>query len=156
MKTKSKLMISALIFFLGSVPNLFFSAALDHLLSHRVAKLTFLSPGECFVNLVSSKQHLLLFLCIQGFFLVLAVLFFTTNLHPYRSDLEAITPDIRTPKAVGQYQHGSARWMTDEEKNRCFSSFVLDPYDKTIKALLDSGYEDVEFMKRKEDEKLEM
>ena len=155
MKTKPKLMISALIFFLGSVPNLFFSAALDHLLSHRVAKLTFLSPGECFVNLVSSKQHLLLFLCIQGFFLILAVLFFTANLHPYQSDLEKITPDIQTPKAVGQYQHGSARWMNDEEKERCFSSFVLDPNDKTIRRLLDSGYEDVESQIHKEDDELE-
>ena len=43
-----------------------------------------------------------------------------TNMRPYESDLDTITPEIQTPRAVGQYQHGSARWMTDSEKDKAF------------------------------------
>lgn len=64
--------------------------------------------GECLASLFSSRQHLMLYLCLQGFVCVLAVMFFLTNMRPYESDLDTITPEIKTPKAVGQYQHGSA------------------------------------------------
>ncbi len=153
MKIKQKLLVCALIFLGGCVLNLFFSTALHGLLSHTSPRLIFQPVGYCLKSLVTNKQHFLLFLCIQGFFLILAVLFFTTNLYPYQSDLEEITPDIQTPRAVGQYQHGSAQWLTDTEKDRAFHSFILDPHDKFVKSLIDSGYEDIDFLKhQKEDE----
>ena len=147
MKTKPKLIICSFIFVLGAFLNLFFSTAVHGLLTHQITTLRFFPISECFESLVSSKQHLLLFLCIQGFFLILSVMFFLTNLHPYRSDLDEITPDIKTPHAVGQYQHGSARWLTDEEKDKCFESYVLNPDNKVIKALIHSGYDDIDFLK---------
>ena len=76
--------------------------------------------------MANSKQHLMLFLCFQGLVAVMAVMFFFTNLRPYQSNLVEITPDIKTPVPVGQYQHGSARWLKDEEKDKVFESFVLD------------------------------
>ena len=151
MKTKPKLIISAMIFVLGGVLNLFFSTALHALLTRTATTLKLILPLECLKSLVSSKQHLMLFLLIQGFFLLMAVLFFTTNLYPYKSDLEEITPDIKTPKAVGQFQHGSARWLTENEKSKSFSSFVLSPHDETIKGLLNTGYADLDFVKGKEE-----
>ena len=147
MKVKQKLLICAVIFLGGGIRNLFFSTGLHGMLSHNSPRLTFHSIDYCIQSLVSSKQHFLLFLCFQGFFLILAVLFFTTNLRPYQSHLEEITPDIQTPRAVGQYQHGSARWLTDTEKDRAFHSFILDPHDKFVKHLIDSGYEDINFLK---------
>jgi len=68
----------------------------------------------------------MLFLSFQGLVALIAVLFFFTNLRPYQSNLVEITPDIKTPVSVGQYQHGSARWLKDEEKEKVFDSFVLD------------------------------
>lgn len=147
MKTKPKLIICILILLVGGALNLFFSTMLHEMLSNGNNALSFPPIDHCLKSLVTEGQHFLLFLCIQGFFLILAVLFFTANLHPYQSDLDEITPDIRTPRAVGQYQHGSARWMTDTEKDRAFSSFVLNPHDQTIKALLNSGYDDIDFIK---------
>ena len=55
---------------------------------------------------------------------MLAVMFFLTNMRPYESDLDTITPEIKTPKAVGQYQHGSARWMSDAEKAKPLTAFL--------------------------------
>ncbi|WP_242853210.1 hypothetical protein [Pseudobacteroides cellulosolvens] len=76
--------------------------------------------------MANSKQHLMLFLFFQGLVVVMAVMFFFTNLRPYQSNLVEITPEIKTPVPVGQYQHGSARWLKDEEKDKVFDSFVLD------------------------------
>ncbi len=152
MKSKSKLIVSIFILVLGAIVNLFFSTALDSLLSHKLTRLTILPIEYCIESLVTSKQHFLLFLCIQGFFLLLAVLFYTTDMHSYKSELDRITPDIETPRAVGQYQHGSARWMSDSEKDSTFSSYVINPNNTVIKSLIDSGYEDIEFITRKDNE----
>ena len=110
----------------------------------------FTSPiGDCLASLFSNRQHMMLYLCLQGFVSVLAVMFFLTNMRPYESDLDTITPEIQTPRAVGQYQHGSARWMTDSEKDKAFDSYILDPHNPTIRQLLDTGYDGLDFLKEK-------
>ncbi len=152
MKTKPKLMICALIFFAGGFINIFFSSALHGLLTKKMTKLTILPIGECIVSIFSSRQHFMLFLCWQGFMSILAVMFYLTNLRPYQSDLDNITPDIQTPKAVGQFQHGSARWLKDTEKDKAFHSFVLDSDNPEIKKLIATGYDNLEFLKEKKTE----
>jgi type IV secretion system protein VirD4 len=102
---------------------------------------------ESIGSMAASKQHFMLFLCLMGFSLIMSVVFFLTNMRPYQSHLRTITPDIQTPAAVGQYQHGSAKWLTDKEKDKAFESFVLDPNDPQIKELLRSGYDGLDFMK---------
>ena len=110
-----------MIFISGTVLNLFFSTAVHGLLTREITRLSLLPIGDCLASLFSSRQHMMLYLCLQGFVCVLAVMFFLTNMRPYESDLDTITPEIKTPKAVGQYQHGSARWMSDAEKGKAFS-----------------------------------
>lgn len=149
MERKPKLTICVLIFFAGGIFNLFFSTTLHGLLTRKMTRLTILPFGRCASSLFNNRQHLMLFLCLQGFILILALLFYLTNLRPYQSDLDTITPDIKTPKAVGQFQHGSARWLTDKEKNKAFGSFVLDPDNPQIKKLIQTGYDDLEFLKDK-------
>jgi hypothetical protein len=152
MKTKPKLIVCVLIFFMGGIVNIFFSSALHGLLTRKMTKLSILPIGECIVSIFTSRQHFMLFLCLQGFMLILAVMYFLTNLRPYQSDLDEIIPDIKTPKAVGQYQHGSARWLKENEKEKAFDSFVLNSENKVIKALIKSGYDNIDFLKNKEDE----
>ncbi len=98
---------------------------------------------------VFKQAAFLIYLCLQGFILVLSVMYYLTNLRPYQSDLMEITPDIKTPVAVGQYQHGSASWLKDSEKDKAFESFVLDPDDPQIKKLIETGYDNLEFLKGK-------
>jgi len=68
-------------------------------------------------------------------------------MRPYQSHLNTVTPDIQTPAAVGQYQHGSAKWLTEKEKDKAFECFILDPNDKLIAELIQGGYDDLDFMK---------
>ena len=37
-----------------------------------------------------------------------------------KSDVNKITNNIVTPKAVGQGQHGTSRWLTDKEFKKIF------------------------------------
>ena len=148
MKTKQKILICAMIFISGTVLNLFFSTAVHGLLTREITRLSLLPIGECLASLFSSRQHLMLYLGLQGFVCVLAVMFFLTNMRPYESDLDTITPEIKTPKAVGQYQHGSARWMSDAEKEKAFDNFILDPDDSAMRELLKTGCDGLDFMKK--------
>ena len=148
MRTKGKLLICGLIFVSGAVLNLFFSTAVHGLLTREITRLSLLPIRDCLASLFSSRQHMMLYLCLQGVVCVLAVMFFLTNMRPYESDLDTITPEIKTPKAVGQYQHGSARWMNDAEKEKAFDSFILDPNEPAMRELLKTGYDGLDFMKK--------
>ena len=136
MKTKPKLMVCALIFVSGAILNLFFSTAVHGLLTREITRLSLLPIGDCLASLFSSRQHMMLYLCLQGFVSVLAVMFFLTNMRPYESDLDTITPEIQT-------------WMTDSEKDKAFDSYILDPHDPTIRQLLETGYDGLDFLKEK-------
>jgi len=144
MKTKEKVIISSMLFIVGIVLNLFFSTAVHHVLSRQSMVLRFYPPAECLGSLFSSRQHLMMFLCLQGFIVILCLLFFLSNLRPYQSDLVKITPDIETPVPVGQHQHGSARWLTDAEKDKAFDSFVLDPDHPAIRRFIYDSQKDLQ------------
>jgi len=147
MKTKPKIIICAVIFIIGSLVSVLISTALHSILSGEMTTLAMVGFSDCISSIAASMQHLMLFLCLSGFMLILAAVFFLTNMRPYQSHLNPITPDIQTPAAVGQYQHGSARWLTEKEKDKAFESFILDPNDTLIKELISSGYDGLTFMK---------
>ncbi|MCL2189176.1 MAG: TRAG family protein [Defluviitaleaceae bacterium] len=146
MKLKPRLVMCTAIFLLGSFISIFFSTALHNVLSRQMTTLAFTGFMESIGSMAADHQHLTLFLCMVGFSFILSIAFFLTNTRPYQSYLHTITPDIQTPAAVGQYQHGSAKWLTDKEKDKTFDNFILDPKDPQIKILLDGGYDGLEFM----------
>jgi hypothetical protein len=152
MKKKPKLIICSLIFIVGGFTNIFFSTAVHGLLSRQITVLKLSPINECLESMLMSRQHLMLFFCLQGFVLVMAFMYFFTNLRPYQSDLVEITPDIKTPVSVGQYQHGSARWLKDEEKDKAFDSFILDPNHPQIRELIETGYDGLEFIEKNKTE----
>lgn len=146
-KLKGKIIISSLIFVIGMWVNFFFTAAIHEILTNQSNTVDIINITEILKSLATDKQHLLLFLCFQGFIGILSVLFILQNLRPYQSELKEITPEIKTPIAVGQYQHGSARWLNDEEKDTAFKCYTLNPSDKLIKAYIGTGYDDLKFIK---------
>ncbi|MGG4220625.1 hypothetical protein ABEW32_20685 [Paenibacillus jamilae] len=146
MTLKPKLWLSLLFFNCGAIFNLFFTTALHNLLSGTARTLAFPSFNYSLNSLLHTKVHLLLFLCFQGIVIVLSVLFFLANSQPYQSKLKQVAPGIETPVPVGQHQHGSARWMRDEEMPRLFESQTLDLGHPFIRNLIDTGYDDLAFL----------
>lgn len=151
-KTRLRLCLSLLLFLLGAIFNLFLTTALHQLLSGAEKTLAFPSWSHSLSSLFTSKAHLLLFLCFQGIIAMLAVLFFIANNQPYQSKLKQVAPGIETPVPVGQHQHGSARWMREEEMPRLFESQSLDLGHPFIQHLIDIGYDDLVFLNPKEKE----
>lgn len=92
--------------------------------------------------MAASGQHLSLFIYLQGFILLCSIYFYLANMKPYQSDLDAITPDIATPVRAGQMQFGSARWLTEEEKNKGFKSIKLRKNE--LKILMERTRQDEE------------
>jgi len=146
MKIKAKFILCAVIFFIGSFISVFFSTALHNIMSKQMATLAFTGFFECIGSMAANRQHLVLFLCLTGFSFILGIAFFLTNMRPYQSHLNSITPDILTPAAVGQYQHGSAKWLSDKEKDKTFDSFILDPNNEQIRGLLRGCYDKLDYM----------
>lgn len=149
MKKKEKLILSTALICIGSIFNLFFTAALHGLLSREYDTLTLVPLFQCMTGLFTKRQQLLMFLSFEGFICLCCVLFWVQNDRPYQSDLIKVAGDICTPAPVGQFQHGSSRWLKENEKGKTFRTQDIDPANPVIKMLLDTGYDDLPFMKQK-------
>ena len=145
---RNKLLVSLLIFITGLIANIYFSLALHLILSRQMRALKLLSIGECITSIVTVQQHMILFLCIQGFVALLSIFYVVVNNKPYQSALRIITPQIGTPVPAGQKQHGSAEWLTEKEKDIYFSNAVINQNSRFIKNLISTGYDDIKGIKK--------
>ncbi|MFA9399346.1 MAG: VirD4-like conjugal transfer protein, CD1115 family [Clostridiaceae bacterium] len=150
---KKKLLISLLIIVGGLLFNTYFSANLHFLLTKKITTLSIPKLKYCLESIASSKQHLLLFLCLDGFVVLFSIFYYVANNKPYQSELREITPNISTPASAGQKQFGSAKWLTEKEKDSAFNSFILNTNDSTVKALIEHGYDDVKETKETKENK---
>ncbi len=57
--------------------------------------------------------------------MALAIIFSLENHSYMKSEVDKITNNIVTPKAVGQGQHGTSRWLTDKEFKKIFKYNIL-------------------------------
>ncbi|OFI05976.1 hypothetical protein CLOACE_13570 [Clostridium acetireducens DSM 10703] len=151
---KKKLLISLLILVSGILFNFYFSTIIHQLLSKQMAVLKIPSLIICIHSMAVSKQHLLLFLCLDGLIVLFSMFYYVANNKPYQSDLREITPKISTPVPAGQKQFGSAEWL-EKEKDSAFNSFILNANDITVKVLIRQGYDDLKEMKKGWNEKSE-
>ncbi len=115
---KKKLLISLLIIVGGLLFNTYFSTNVHMLLTKKITTISIPKLKYCLESITSSKEHLMLFLCLNSFVMLFAIYFFVANNKPYQSELKQITPKISTPVSAGQKQFGSAKWLTDKEKER--------------------------------------
>jgi type IV secretion system protein VirD4 len=132
MDKKKKLILSSMIFLLGSISNMILTMNLHLLLKREIRIIKLFKTQEIIKSLVSSKEHLLLFLLFEAVILLIAVFYFVANHKPYQSDLTIITPMIKTPVSAGQNQFGSARWLNKKEINENFKSFTLNKNNENM------------------------
>jgi type IV secretion system protein VirD4 len=145
LKPRKKRLLVCLLIVAGGLPvNLYFSTNLHLLLSRQKTIISIPSLKYCIESIASSKEHLVLFLCLNGFILLFAVFIYAANNKPYQSELRQITPKISTPVPAGQKQFGSAEWLTEKEKDTAFNSFTLNTDDCIVKILIEHGFDDVE------------
>lgn len=151
MKKKEKLILSAILLAVGTVLNLFFTAALHGLMSGQYGTLTLVPFLRCLTGLLTERQQSLLFLSFEGFLVLCCILFWAQNSRAYQSELVKVAGDIYTPAPSGQYQHGSSRWLKKEERDEVFEVQIIDPQNEVIRMLLDTGYDGLPFLEKERD-----
>lgn len=141
---KRRLVFSSITLVVGVILSLYISTILHEILSTKqLTNITLPNLKDSIKSIVLNEQHLKLFLCFIALSLLSSVALYFSSDGGYKSELQMITPVIYTPIRVGQNQHGSARWLTDKEKETAFESFYMDPKDKHVRELIDSGYKDL-------------
>ncbi len=83
---------------------------------------------ESFYSLFKNESILHFFLLLYGFWVLFLFMIFHNNMNKIgRTDTMMVTNVIRIPVAVGQGQHGTSRFMTEEEKKK---EYCVVQYDK--------------------------
>lgn len=87
------------------------------------------------------NQKVLTFFLLFLLLSAMAVLFmlFEHSYIKYKSDMQTITPAIKTPKAEGQGQYGTARWMEKSEIPEAFTVVQVDRSNPLIRRLMEEG-----------------
>ncbi|WP_018305479.1 VirD4-like conjugal transfer protein, CD1115 family [Desulfitobacterium hafniense] len=146
MNVKRRLVVAGIVIVLATGINMYLSTVLHLLLQTKSLRFMddrYLSLMSCIESLVSEKSHLMLFLSFEGFVLLFAAFLVFSDNKPYQSRIMQVTPVIDTPVPVGQKQHGSARWMTEREKDSYFDHGLLKTQDALIHDLMRMGLTDL-------------
>ena len=138
-KIKVKLSLFNLLSLIGLTIGFFFAGYLNLLFSGGgIDDLSAIHPAKILAGIVSDDRQRMLTLCVE---LVIetgiAALILLSRKETFESDTINITQGIKTPIAIGQGQHGTARWMLAKEKRKAFSVYRLDiraaPYSRLLK-----------------------
>jgi type IV secretion system protein VirD4 len=102
-----------------------------------------LKPAALAMSIATDERHRLLTLCLCFVIVTgIAALMLTSRRETFESDTTAVAGAIKTPVAVGQGQHGTARWLKPAERKETFSLYLLSSEDTIFAALLDAGERD--------------
>lgn len=135
-----RLLIGILLFLVIGTLILPQLAACSHfLLSLETDKIS-LYPADgwsALIHLEKARQFYWIFLALTA--LLLGWVLVAGNYLAYRSKMQKITPDIRTPSPAGQGQFGTARWLNPKHIGRFFSIWKPARHAKWFKQLIAAG-----------------
>ena len=143
---KKERIISFLIFSIFCIPLSWLMAVFIHC---NLKHITF--TFELIRNIEIVKELVLLFFLCLIFCFVSLVIIFTLGRNNYmESDVDRITDNIVTPKAVGQGQHGTSRWLTNNEFKKNFKCIKIErPKQKSKFKIINKISSKLYLLKRK-------
>ncbi|MDR1208781.1 MAG: hypothetical protein LBK41_00455 [Clostridiales bacterium] len=147
-KTKLKFGIFALLTAIGLTVGFFFTGYLNLLLTGQGADdISAFHPARIATSVADDSRHRQLLLLV-GLIVIsgAGAVTLMNRRETFESDTSPIAGEIQTPVAIGQGQHGTARWLKKSERGKAFAVFRLDPSEPTFAALLDAGQKDGEVM----------
>jgi type IV secretion system protein VirD4 len=143
-KTKMKILLFILLSVIGTIIGFFFAAYVNLLLSGgNTDDIAALRPYVIMAGIAADERHRMLTLCVCFVIVAgIAALMLASRRETFESDTAAVAGDIKTPVAVGQGQHGTARWLKPAERRKVFSLYRLKPSEPGFAALLEAGARD--------------
>ena len=153
-KNKNLIIFYIALFIILVLAALFLSEYIFLTLEQSGINAAFFMPHRIIGSIVKNINHLTIFfsmclLIIFGGALILN----SNNGSNFESDMDYITDTMRTPKAVGQSQHGSSHWLKEKEYGRLFASYDIEPKkNHTISQLIRFGNDDIRVVRKDENE----
>ena len=107
--------------------SFFFAPAVFMFISKQSDKMAYYPPQRCLEILQGNKDARTLFFCSLALTaLAVWMMVFSGGKSDYRAELYSVTPDIRIPKPLGQYQHGSAWFMSGKEFEEMYPRVTIN------------------------------
>jgi len=143
-KTKMKITIFIFLSVIGLIIGFFFSGYINLILmGGNIGDISALHPTVIMKSLVKNEQHRMLTLCVELVIVAgIAALMLMSRRETFESDTSAIAGNINTPVAIGQGQHGTARWLKKTERRKAFALYRLNESEREFAAFLDAGARD--------------
>lgn len=138
MKDKYKIAMCVFYLLVGSIVAVILTNLVNCAFMHIPINLT-ANPIVWISGVFANAQSGKLFGIFMMLVLLLCVMYFFCSQKPYEANLLTITPKIKIPAPCGQAQHGSASFMTEEQKRQKFKELVLSPITPSVKKLLEEG-----------------
>ena len=100
---------------IATICNIPLSLALASIIHIQLSKIDVPRTLYDISQIVADKKFLPLFFLMFSLFEVLIFAMLVVNKNTFYSELDSITDKIKTPKSIGQGQHGTSRWQTQKE-----------------------------------------
>ena len=143
-KTKMKIMLFVFLSVIGIIIGFFFAGYINLLLlGGNIDDIAELRPGLLLASVIADERHRLLTLCLCLVAVAgIAALMLMSRRETFESDSLAVAGYIQTPVAIGQGQHGTARWLKAAERRITFDLYRLGTEEPIFAALLEAGARD--------------
>jgi type IV secretion system protein VirD4 len=143
-KTKVKLILFIALSVIGLIIGFFFAGYVNLLLSGgNIDDISALRPALIWASIVENERHRMLTLCVELVIVAgIAALMLMSRRETFESDTMTVAGSINTPIAIGQGQHGTARWLKRDERHKAFAVHRLEQSDVNFAALLLAGARD--------------
>ena len=105
---------------IATICNIPISLALASIIHIQLSKIDVPRTLYDISQIVANEKFLPLFFLMFSLFEVLILAMLVINKNSFYSELDTITDKIKTPKSIGQGQHGTARWQTQKEFEKNF------------------------------------
>ena len=139
-----KIMLFIFLSAIGLVIGFFFAGYVNILLTGgNMDDIATLRPAALFASIATDGRHRLLTLCVCFVIVAgIAALLLMSRRETFESDTSAVAGSINTPVAIGQGQHGTARWLKPAERGKAFALYRLEQSEPIFAALLEYGARD--------------
>lgn len=108
-------------------------------------------PEQCTVSVVYLLEGVATLPEVRKWFLLLValsalgtMLMCVDSKYPeVKSEMYSVTPGIKTPKAYGQGQFGTAQWLEPCHFSDAFEEVLVDVKTSQLRRLMEEGYDDL-------------
>jgi type IV secretion system protein VirD4 len=143
-KTKLKIVLFIFLSAIGLIVGFFFAEYVNLLLTGgNMDDIAALRPAVIMSSIAENERHRMLTICVEFVIVAgIAALMLMSRRETFESDTAAVAGAINTPVAIGQGQHGTARWLKRSERRKAFAVYRLEQSEADFAALLLAGARD--------------